>query len=180
MVDKGATDECRGNETNSTGDSAPKLTRCQVRSATHRIVHPRTHAARVGKYLANCVQNGKRKCELQAHNSVQSDSKSASANGGEHSLPGQRVRTQSTCFPIEFDRKGDASRDAGSQAKDGTHPNAVAKAEDDRIRYRPRKQPQRAVLPTEQIVSEIKAAQHVQATTANGDGRDGVVVQFCG
>jgi hypothetical protein len=50
-------------------------------------------------------------------------------------------------------------------------PDPVANAEDDRIRYRPRKQPQRAVLPTEQVVSKVEAAEHIETASTDTDDR---------
>ena len=53
---------------------------------------------------------------------------------------------QTTSCSIEFNRDSDAGRKTGGEAKKQPKANAVADPEDDRIGYRPSKQPQRTVL----------------------------------
>jgi hypothetical protein len=59
-----------------------------------------------------------------------------------------------------------------------TKANAVANAEDDRIRYRPRKPPQGPVLSIQKVVSQIETTQHVQTAPGNADGCDSAMVQL--
>ena len=77
---------------------------------------------------------------------------------------------------IELNRQRDARRNPGSQAKERTQSQAVADAESQRVSYRPRKQPQRTMLSTQQIISKIKTAQYIKARPRNADGRDCMVV----
>src|ERR1700731_4442792 len=75
-----------------------------------------------------------------------------------------------------FDRKGGAGRDSGGKAKEETKTKSVADAEDDRVGYRPRKQPQRAVLSTQKVVSQIEATQDVKTAARNADGRQCMMI----
>ena len=49
-------------------------------------------------------------------------------------------------------------------------------AKDNRVPDRAGKQPQRTVLPTQQIVGKIQTAQHIKTCTRNAYGRDCMVV----
>src|SRR5437016_426656 len=77
---------------------------------------------------------------------------------------------------LEFDRDGNAGRCAGSEAKEKPQTDAEADSEHDRVRYRPGNQPQRTVLAAQQVVSEIKTPEHIEAGAGNTDGCDDVVV----
>ena len=82
----------------------------------------------------------------------------------------------SSDLSTEFNRNGDAGRDTGSQPKEETKAEAVADAEDNGVRYRASKQPQRTVLSTQQVVGKIETTQHIKTCTRNADGRDCMVV----
>ena len=56
---------------------------------------------------------------------------------------------QATSCSTEFNRQSDTGGDTGSQAKEETEAEAVADAEDNGVRYRTGKQPQRTVLSTQ-------------------------------
>ena len=77
---------------------------------------------------------------------------------------------------IQFNRDGDAGGNPRREAKKETEAETVADSEDDRVGYRASKQPQRAVLPAQQIVCKVQAAEHIQAGTDDADHRNGVVV----
>jgi len=49
-------------------------------------------------------------------------------------------------------------------------------AKDNRVPDRAGKQPQRTVLPTQQIVGKIQTAQHIKTCTRNAYGRDDMLV----
>src|ERR1700688_4208232 len=83
---------------------------------------------------------------------------------------------QAASCSIEFDRNRDTGRYARSQAKEETEAKAVADSENDGIGYRAGKQPQRTVLPTQKVVSEIETAQDIETGSRDADGRDCVVV----
>ena len=68
-------------------------------------------------------------------------------------------------------------RETGGEAKEGTEADAVTDAEDDRVRYGPRKQSQRTMLAAQKVVGEIKATHYVKATAHDADGCDDVVIQ---
>ena len=76
---------------------------------------------------------------------------------------------QTTRCSIEFNRDRDTGRNPCCEAKKQTEANAVADAKDDGIRYRPGKQPQRAVSPAQQVVGQIEATQHIKKGTSNAD-----------
>jgi hypothetical protein len=83
---------------------------------------------------------------------------------------------QPTSCSTELNRQSDTGGDAGSQAKEETEPEAVADAEDNRVRDRAGKQPQRPVLSTQEVVSQIETTQHIKTRARNADDRDGMVV----
>ena len=64
----------------------------------------------------------------------------------------------------------------GSEPEKRTQAEAVANSEDDRVGYSPRQQTQRAMLAAQQVIGEIQAAEHIEATACKTDGRKGVVV----
>src|SRR5438445_3995936 len=80
--------------------------------------------------------------------------------------------------PAELDRHRDAARDARSQAKEQAEPESIADAEHQRVRHRPRKQPQRTVLPTQQVISKVQTTQHIKAYAGNADARDCMMVHY--
>ena len=83
---------------------------------------------------------------------------------------------QATSGSTEFNGNGDPGRNPRDEAKEETKANTVADSEDDRVGYRPGKQSQRAVLPAQQIVSEIKAPEHIETAAGDTDGCDRMVV----
>ena len=83
---------------------------------------------------------------------------------------------QATSGSTEFDGNGDPGRNSRDEAKEETKANAVADSEDNRVGYRPGEQSQRAVLPAQQIVSEIKAPEHIETAAGDTDGCDRMVV----
>jgi hypothetical protein len=78
--------------------------------------------------------------------------------------------------PAEFNREGNTGGDTGSQAKEETEAQAVADAEDNGVCDRAGKEAQRTVLSTQQVVGQIKSAQHIKKGTCDTDERDGMVV----
>src|SRR2546426_2883702 len=91
VMDEGATDKGRDHVAYSTDHSSPKLTTRKPWTARRCIVHGRTHAARVGEYLADGDENGKCDCESEAQNPVQSSSESEPPDGGKQPFPKQGV-----------------------------------------------------------------------------------------
>ena len=83
---------------------------------------------------------------------------------------------QSPSRSIELNRQGDAGRNAGSYAKEQTQANAIADTKDNGVCDSPGQQPQRTVLPTQQVVSEIEAANHIKESARNANGCEYVVV----
>jgi hypothetical protein len=77
---------------------------------------------------------------------------------------------------IELDRDGDPGGNSGSHAKEETKTKAVTDSEDDGIRYGAGQQPQRTVLPAQQIVREIETAQHIETGSRDADSCDCVMV----
>jgi len=135
VMDEGATEEGRDHVSDSADHRSPKLTTRKPWAAKRCIVERRTHAARVGEYLAGGDEHGKCDCESEAHNSVQSNSKGEPSDGGEERFPKQGVMIQPAGSATEFYCQGDAGGDTGSQAKEETEAEAVADAEDDGVRY---------------------------------------------
>src|SRR5436853_1755583 len=149
VMDEGTTDQGRDHVADRTDHSSPKLTTRKPWTPRRCIVGGRTHAARVGEYLADDDENDKCDCESEAQNPVQSGSESEPTDGGKQPFPKQGVMIQPTSCSTEFNRQGDTGRDTGSQAKEETEAEAVADAEDNGVRYRTGKQPQRTVLSTQ-------------------------------
>jgi hypothetical protein len=54
---------------------------------------------------------------------------------------------------IQFHRDGDAGSDTCDETKEKAKANSVSNSENEGIRYRPRKEPQRTVLSTQDVVS---------------------------
>lgn len=177
VMDESATDEGGCEIPNRADDSSPKLTSRQPRTARCHVIHARTAATPIAKYLANDDEEGKRSRELEADNPVESDSKTNSADKGAEPLPGQRIMIQSTSYSIEFGRGSNARRDTGGEAEEGTEADAVTDAEDDRVGYGPRKQSQWTMLAAQKIVSKIKAAHYIETTARDADACDDVVIQ---
>ncbi len=65
---------------------------------------------------------------------------------------------------------GDAGSQTSGQAKKHTKAKALTDSKNDRVRYRARKQPQRAVLSAQQVVGKVKAAEHIRTGADNADG----------
>jgi len=114
VTDECAADESGGNIADSALDRSPKLATAKTCTARRGVIDGRTHAARIGDYLADGNENGKCDCEFEAQNSIEPGSESEGANGGEQSFPRQRIVIQSTSCPIEFNRNSDTCRDTGS------------------------------------------------------------------
>ena len=53
VMDESATHQCRGKIAKGADDSSPKLATGQARTARRHVIHARTYAARIAKYLAN-------------------------------------------------------------------------------------------------------------------------------
>src|SRR5216684_9252998 len=133
-MDECATDKGGDRVADCADHRSPKLTTRKAWTARRCIVGGRTHAARVGEYLAGCDENGKCDCESEAQNPVQSSSESEAPYGGEQSFPKQGVVVQATRCSTEFNRQGDTGRDTGSQAKEEAKAKAIADAEDNGVR----------------------------------------------
>ena len=84
--------------------------------------------------------------------------------------------SQTTSGSIEFNRDRDTSCETRGEAKEQTQANAIADAENDRVRHGTGKQPQRAMLSPQQVVGKIKAAQHIKKGPCDAYGSYGVVV----
>ena len=83
---------------------------------------------------------------------------------------------QATGGSTEFDGHGDPRGNSRDETEEETKSNTVAHSEDNRISYRPGEQSQRAVLPAQQIVSQIKAPEHIETAAGDTDGCDRMVV----
>src|SRR5258708_17993334 len=136
----------------------------------------RAHTARVGEDLAERDEDGKRDGESKAQSPVQPSCESEAADRGKQSFPEPGVMVESAICQIVLNRQGHAGRNAGSQAKEEAKPEAITDAEDNGVRYRAGKQPQRTVLSAQQVIRKIERTQHIKARTHNADGRDGMVV----
>ncbi len=77
---------------------------------------------------------------------------------------------------VTSDLQSDAGRNPRKQAKEKTQPKAKADTEDNGIRYRASKQPQRTVLSAQQVIGKIETAQHIKTRSRNADGRGCVMV----
>ncbi len=85
------------------------------------------------------------------------------------------MRQTASCS-IEFNRDREAGCETRGEAKEQTQANAISDSENDRVRHGTGKQPQRAVLSTQQVVGKIKAAQQVKKGPCDADGSYRVVV----
>src|SRR5690242_3658141 len=74
VMDERATNQRRDHIAHSTNHRSPKLTTRQPWTPRCCIVDGRTHAARVGEYLAHGYEHGKWDCESETQNLVQSSS----------------------------------------------------------------------------------------------------------
>src|ERR1700676_1618919 len=83
---------------------------------------------------------------------------------------------QSATGSIEFNRESGACRNTGSKAKEETKTKSVHNPENDGVGYRPRKQPRRAVLSPQKVVSQIETTQHIKTATRNADRRQCMVI----
>src|SRR5438270_348938 len=106
------------------------------------------------------------------------EDESNAANRGEQPLPWQRKMIQPTSYSIQFDSSCNTYRKTRSKAEEGTQADTVTDTEHYRVRYDPRKQPQRAMLSTQKVVSKIKASHYIQAAARNADRRNCMVVHF--
>jgi hypothetical protein len=176
MMNQSATDERRGSVAYRTRYSAPELATREAGTAFGYVIHSRAHAARIGDHLSGCDEHGECDCEPEAQGTVKSSGKARTANGGEHSFPGQRVVVQATRGAIELNRKSYASCDTGREAKEKTEAKTVSDSEDDRVGYRSGKQSQRPMLAAQQVIGKIQTSDHIKTGAGNADGGDGVVV----
>src|SRR5215472_6986261 len=78
----------------------------------------------------------------------------------------------------EFPGQRDAVREAGDQAKDGPARETEPGSEKCTIGDRARECAQRSVLTAQQIVREIKSAQHVERIADDADKRESVDIQY--
>lgn len=83
---------------------------------------------------------------------------------------------QSAGSLIQFDGDSDTAGNSGSQSKEETETKAVADAEDKGVGYGAGEEAQRAVLPTQEVIGEINATEHIETRTGNADRRNGMVV----
>ncbi len=155
---------------------APKLTPRKAWTARGGVIESRTHAARIGEYLADGDESGEGSCESEAYNPVQPGSDSEATDGSKDSFPRQPIMIQSTSSAIEFNRNGDAGCNPGNYTKKEPKAQAIADAEDQRVCDSSCKQAQRAVLSAEQVISKVEAAYHIKTSTRNADGCECVVV----
>src|ERR1700736_3835806 len=79
---------------------------------------------------------------------------------------------------MEFNRRCSAGRKPGGQGKKQTEPDTIAGSEHRRVRYCPGKQPQRAVLSAQQVISEIKTPQHIETSPDDADSSNHMVVHL--
>src|SRR4029077_5016680 len=83
---------------------------------------------------------------------------------------------QPTRCPAEFNRQGNTGGQTRSQPKEEAQAKSIADAEDNGVRYGARKQAQRTMLSTQQVIGQIETTQHIKTSARNTDDRDGVVV----
>jgi hypothetical protein len=77
---------------------------------------------------------------------------------------------------MKFNRDSNAGRGSRSDSKEKAKADAEPDSEHDRVRHHPGEQPQGTVLAAQQIVSKIKAAEHIQTNASDADSRDHVMV----
>src|SRR5215813_1351650 len=85
------------------------------------------------------------------------------------------MRQPASCS-VEFDRHCNAGRNTGGHAKKETKAKAVPDAEDDGVGHRAGKQPQRAMLSTQQVVGQVKTPKNIEKSARDADGCDCMVV----
>jgi Tol biopolymer transport system component len=176
VMRQGAADQRSGDIAHGADYRAPKLAAREAWTPRGGIIERWTHAARIGEYLTKADYNAECDRESQSQDPVQTGAESEAADGAEQRLPRQGIMLQPARRSVEFDRDGNAGGDARSEAEEETKSQAVADSENDRVGHRAGEQPQRAVLPAQQIVCKVKAAEHIQAGAGNADGREGMVV----
>ena len=147
-----------------------------ARAERGKVIERRIAAAGVGDDLSESKQSGEGQGELQAELAVKSEPEGECADGAEEGLPGESIRRQAAGGAIEFDGYGDAGGEAGGESEEKSEAEAVSDAEDDGISDGAGEQAERAVLASEKVVGEIEAAENIEASTADGDGGDSVVV----
>src|SRR6266404_4369709 len=172
----GAADERRCDVPNGSEKRPLKLSTREARPARRRIIHTGPHTANVGNCLSRGSQNAKGDCVGKTQSPVESGAEGGSPDCAEHDLPWQWVMVVLAASAMKLNRDRDAGRAPGSDSKEKSKADTVTDAEHDRVRHHPGEQPQRTVLAAQQIVSEIKTAEHIQANAAKADGRDRVVV----
>jgi CRP-like cAMP-binding protein len=175
-MDEGATDKRRDKVTEGTDGRSRKLKAGKTWTASRLIFHCRTHAARIGQHLPGGDENSKRGGESKTHNSVKSRSESDATDGGEQSFPGPGIMIQAATGSIKFNRESDARCNTGSKTKEETKTKAVADAENDGVSHCPRKQPQRAMLSPQKVVSQIETTQDIKTAARNADRRQCMVI----
>ncbi len=149
VMDEGATDQCGDRVADGTEDRSPKLATRKPWTARRFLVHGRTHATRVGEYLADGDETGKCDGESEAQNPVQSRSEGEPPDGGKQCFPRQRVMILPAGCTTEFNRQSDSGGDTGGQTKEKTKAETIADAEDNGVGDRTGKQPQGTVLSTQ-------------------------------
>src|SRR5580700_9327073 len=158
VMNEGAADKRGSYVAYGADNRAPELAPRKPWPARGYVVNDRTHAARIGNYLAKCNENGKCNCELKAQRAIKSCGETQPSDRGKHSLPEQGVVVQCTRGSIEFDGNSDTGGNAGGKTKEETKANGVPNSEDDRIRHRAGKQSQRPVLAAQQVIRQIQAS----------------------
>src|ERR1700730_15915513 len=78
--------------------------------------------------------------------------------------------------PVKFNCHGDPSGHARKYPKEKSQPDCISQTKYNRIRHRSRKQAKRPVLATQQIVSEVKRTEHVEARCRDADACQQVMV----
>ena len=78
--------------------------------------------------------------------------------------------------PIEFNRDGYSGCQPGCHAEDQAQPETITESKQNRIRYGSRQQTQRTMRAAQQVVRQVEAAEHIQATARDADGSNRVVV----
>src|SRR5262249_15537254 len=112
----------------------------------------------------------------KAYPAVQSGAESEPPYGAEKSFPPQRIMILAASCPLELDGDCKAGRDSRSHSKEKCQPKAIANSDIDVLGHNSGEQPQRTVLPSQQIIGEIQAAEHIQTDSGQAGGRNQVVI----
>jgi hypothetical protein len=176
VLRKNSAYDCRCSVAQRSHHRADELPPRKSRPGSCLVIHARPHAAGICKDRSDGDQDAEGHRESKAHHTVDPDGKTQSANRGEESFPGQRVMIVVARRSMQFDRDRDTGRYSGDHAKKETQSKCISDAEYDRVSYRPSEQPQRAVFATQQIVSQVQRAQHVQARAGDTDAGHQVMV----